>query len=237
VWNSRFYSVAEGRIRTLWPSPVLSSGCGAGGPDAGGVWNDDSAWLGHRRLAIVDLSDSGRQPMTSSDGRYVIVFQRRDLQSCAACVRSSSLRAAGRGHSDTETLVEAYRAWGNRLSATTERDCSRSPSGIGWERKLFVARDRLGVKPLYYSWRNGVFAFASRPGALTELLGGSQEIDPQALRIYLELGYIPAPASIWQNVRKLNAAHYLLIDGQRAARHSLLGLPAPESGPDLVETR
>lgn len=189
------------------------------GPDAGGVWNDDSVWLGHRRLAIVDLSESGRQPMTSSDGRYVIVFN-GEIYNHAQLRPQLEPVGGWRGHSDTETLVEAYRAWG---TACLQRLNGMFAFAI-WdrlERKLFVARDRLGVKPLYYSWRNGVFSFASRPGALTDLLGGSHEIDSQALRIYLELGYIPAPASIWQDVRKLNAAHYLLIDGgePRAVRY------------------
>ena len=81
------------------------------------------------------------------------------------------------------------------------------------ERTLFAARDRMGVKPLYYAERDGNFAFASRPSALTTLLGEDLDIDPEALRAYLELGYVPAPLSFHRGIRKLPPAHYLLVDG------------------------
>jgi asparagine synthase (glutamine-hydrolysing) len=183
------------------------------GPDDFGVWHDSCVRLGHRRLAIVDLSATGHQPMESSDGRFIIVFNgeiynhsdlRPQLQPCGGW----------RGTSDTETLLEAYRAWG---VACLTRLNGMFAFAI-WDRvehTLFVARDRMGVKPLYYSWRNGAFAFASRPGALTGLFGGSgDEIDPEALRVYLELGYIPAPLSLYRHIRKLRAGHYLLVDGR-----------------------
>jgi asparagine synthase (glutamine-hydrolysing) len=158
--------------------------------------------------------------MESSDGRFVITFNGEIYNH--AELRSQLQPLGGwKGHSDTETLLEAYRSWG---VACLQRLNGMFAFGI-WdrsERKLFVARDRLGVKPLYYGWRNGAFAFASRPGALTGLLGDSSgEIDSQALRMYLELGYIPAPLSIYSHVRKLRAGHYILVDGQepRAQRY------------------
>jgi asparagine synthase (glutamine-hydrolysing) len=182
------------------------------GPDDSGLWHDSVVRLGHRRLAIVDLSAAGHQPMESSDGRFVItfngeIFNHADLRS------ELQPRGGWRGHSDTETLLEAYRAWG---AACLQRLNGMFAFGI-WdrlERKLFVARDRLGVKPLYYGWRSGSFAFASRPGVLTRLLGDSTgDVDSQALRLYLELGYIPAPLSFYQHIRKLRAGHYLIADG------------------------
>src|SRR5580658_1937099 len=183
------------------------------GPDDSGTWQDGCVLLGHRRLAIVDLSATGHQPMESSDGRYVIIFNgeiynHRELRS------RLNPSIAWRGTSDTETLLEAYRAWGV--------ECLQHINGMFafaiWdraERTLFVARDRIGVKPLYYFDRNGQFGFGSRPGALGMLLdGGTLEIDPEALRVYLELGYIPAPLSFHRNLRKLPAAHYLLVSAQ-----------------------
>lgn len=190
------------------------------GPDDAGVWHDEFVRLGHRRLAILDLTPAGHQPMESSDGRFVIVFNGEIYNHVELRVQLDPF-GGWRGHSDTETLLEAYRAWGV--------DCLQRLNGMFafaiWdrsERTLFVARDRMGVKPLYYGWRNGRFAFASRPGALTGLLGSSGgEIDPQALRVYLEMGYIPAPCSIYRHVRKLRAGHYMLVDGRepRAVRY------------------
>ena len=182
------------------------------GPDDGGTWHDSCVRLGHRRLAIVDLSANGHQPMESSDGRFVIVFNGEIYNHAQLRLQLQPL-GGWRGSSDTETLLEAYRAWGVNCLARLN---GMFAFGI-WDRseqKLFVARDRMGVKPLYYHWRNGAFAFASRPGALTGLLGGGNEIDPEALRVYLELGYIPAPLSIYRHIRKLPAGHYLLVDGR-----------------------
>ncbi len=216
------------------------------GPDDFGVWSDTSVRLGHRRLAIVDLTATGHQPMESVDGRFVIVFN-------GEIYNHSQLRlqlqppGPWRGSSDTETLLEAYRAWGV--------NCLTRLNGMfafaiwdRFERKLFVARDRMGVKPLYYHWRDGVFAFASRPVALTTLLGNNgNDIDPEALRVYLELGYIPAPLSLYRHVRKLRAGHYLVADGREAReirywdfRHiavdqSLTARPEDDLGDELQE--
>jgi asparagine synthase (glutamine-hydrolysing) len=181
------------------------------GPDDDGIWNDHHVRLGHKRLAVIDLSAAGHQPMLSADGRYVIVFNgeiynHQDLR--------ARLQPVGgwRGTSDTETLLEAFRAWGT--------GCLDHLSGMFafaiWDRlgrSLFLARDRMGVKPLYYSWHGGQFAFASRPGALTVLAGANgSDVDPEALRVYLELGYIPAPLSFYRNIRKLRPGHYMSID-------------------------
>ena len=183
------------------------------GPDDSGLWSDPNVRLGHRRLAVVDLSPAGHQPMESHDRRYVIVFNgeiynHQDL-------RAQLTPADGwRSSSDTETLLEAYRAWGV--------DCLQKLNGMFafgiWdrlERRMFIARDRVGVKPLYYGYNGRLFAFGSRPGALAPLLGATgSDPDPEALRLYLELGYIPAPLSFYRQVRKLRPGHYMLIDGR-----------------------
>src|ERR1700733_949862 len=187
------------------------------GPDDSGVWQDECVLLGLRRLAVVDLSPTGHQPMESSDGRYIIVFNgeiynHRELRS------RLSPDGNWRGTSDTETLLEAYRTWGV--------DCLKHINGMFgfaiWdrtERMLFVARDRLGVKPLYYFDQNRKFGFGSRPVALSMLVGdGSLEVDPEGLRVYLELGYIPAPLSFPRDVRKLPAGHYLLVNARGVRR-------------------
>jgi asparagine synthase (glutamine-hydrolysing) len=190
------------------------------GPDDEGTWSNSVLCLGHRRLAIVDLSPTGHQPMVSTDGRFVVVFN-GEIYNHAQLRPQLSPPGGWSGSSDTETLLEAWRHWGagclNRLNgmfAFAIWDNS--------EHRLFIARDRLGVKPLYYSWQDGRFAFASRPSALTGLLNaGGTEIDPQSLRAYLELGYIPAPLSFYRKVRKLPPAHYMTVDtrGPRATRY------------------
>jgi asparagine synthase (glutamine-hydrolysing) len=149
--------------------------------------------------------------MQSHDGRYVIVFN-GEIYNHAELRPQLTPSGGWRGTSDTETLLEAYRAWGV--------NCLERLNGMFafaiWdqlERRLFLARDRMGVKPLYYAYGGRNFAFGSRPGAVVPLAGPSgHDMDPSALRLYLELGYIPAPLSYYRHVRKLGAGHYLLVD-------------------------
>jgi asparagine synthase (glutamine-hydrolysing) len=190
------------------------------GPDDGAVWSDPEILLGHRRLAVIDLSSAGSQPMLTQDGRFVIVFN-GEIYNHAELRLELTPADGWRGTSDTETLLEAYRAWGI--------DCLPRMNGMFafaiWDRVrkcLFAARDRMGVKPLYYGQVGRTFVFGSRPTALVPLLGaGGSEPDAEALRQYLELGYIPSPLSFYRNIRKLRPAHYLLADerGVRVARY------------------
>src|SRR5215469_8748825 len=201
--------------RGALPAPELFAGCverlRRRGPDDSGVWSDPVVRLGHRRLAVVDLSPTGRQPMQSADGRYVIVFN-GELYNHAALRPLLSPPGGWRGTSDTETILEAYRAWG---PACLQRFNGMFALAI-WEpaaRRLFLARDRMGVKPLYYGESGSTFAFGSRPGAIKALLpGGATEPDVEALRLYLEVGYIPAPLSYYRGIRKLRPGHYMLVD-------------------------
>jgi asparagine synthase (glutamine-hydrolysing) len=212
------------------------------GPDDEGSWSDEHAALGHLRLSIVDLSPAGHQPMESSDRRYVIVYNGEIYNH--ADLRRELLPVTGwRGSSDTETLIEAYRKWGV--------ECLQRLNGMFafaiWdrqERSWFIARDRMGVKPLYYADRRGRFAFASRPHALALLLEeGPLQINSEALRLYLELGYVPAPLSFHRDMHKLPAAHYLIVNerGVRRVRYWDFRCIAPEMGwlkrseGDLVE--
>jgi asparagine synthase (glutamine-hydrolysing) len=151
--------------------------------------------------------------MESSDRRYVIVFNGEIYNHRELRQRLGS-RHGWTGTSDTETLLEAYRTWGP--------DCLKHLNGMFafaiWDRTehtLFLARDRMGVKPLYYAQHEGRLAFASRPGALTRLLDRRDlDINSQALRVYLELGYIPAPLAFHQDMHKLAPGHYLLANAR-----------------------
>jgi asparagine synthase (glutamine-hydrolysing) len=181
------------------------------GPDASGEHFDPDAGLGlaHRRLSILDLTVDGAQPMTSADGRWVIAYNgevynfpdlRRELE---------ALGAAFRGRSDTEVLLAAVAAWG--LASALER-CNGMFAFALWdrrERRLHLVRDRLGIKPLYYGWVGGVFAFASEPAAIAVLPGFPREVDPGALGLFLRHSYVPAPHCIWRNLRKLAPGHRL----------------------------
>ncbi|MDP2277877.1 MAG: asparagine synthase (glutamine-hydrolyzing) [Nitrospirota bacterium] len=189
------------------------------GPDDSGIWVEEGAGMGHRRLSILDTTSAGHQPMQSENKRFVIVFNGevynfRELRKQLELDTSS-----WRSDSDTEVVLRAYAKWGV--------DCLKRFHGMFafaiWDRKekvLFAARDRMGVKPFYYTHSEKSFAFASRPRVLSALFPHlSCEIDEQALRFYLELGYIPAPYYIYKSIRKLPPAHYLVLDGNGLSIH------------------
>ena len=183
------------------------------GPDDSGVWCDNIAHLGHRRLSILDPSSAGHQPMLSRNERYVIVhngeiYNFQELR--------NRLAGSWASESDTEVILAAYEKWGP--------DCVTQFKGMFafaiWDReqkRLFAARDRLGVKPFYYHIDGNRLLFGSRPRALFNLCPHlPRECDEQALRFYLESGYVPAPYSYYRSIRKLPPAHYLLFDGNGA---------------------
>lgn len=174
------------------------------GPDGRGLWADPESGfaVGFRRLAIIDLSANGEQPMTSADGRYVMVFN-GEIYNAPDIGRE--LRAKGvsfRGHSDTEVLLEAIGLWG--LEKTLEQAIGMFAIAL-WdkqERRLALARDRLGIKPLYYGRVGGVFFFGSQPRSFFQHPRWRPEIDQNALRAFVRFGYVPAPLCMYQGIRK-----------------------------------
>jgi asparagine synthase (glutamine-hydrolysing) len=192
------------------------------GPDDGGVWlggvGDVHVGLGARRLSVIDPSPRGHMPMTSADGRFTITYNgevynfgglRRELESLGRPFRSDT---------DTEVVLNAYAEWGpeslhrlNGMFAFAVWDAR--------EGELFVARDRLGKKPLHYTESCGRFAFASEMKALMEDAGLPREIDWDALDLYLTFRVIPHPYTIFKSVRKLAPGHYLVWkDGRLSER-------------------
>ncbi len=186
------------------------------GPDDAGIWVDVSAGiaLAHRRLSILDLSPAGHQPMLSWDGRYVIVFNgeiynfqqlRRELE------KSNNAPLRFRGHSDTEVLLGCFESWG--VQHTLSRVNGMFAFGL-WDRQeriLYLGRDRLGEKPLYYGWMGGVFLFGSELKALRAHPSFETHIDRDALALCLRHNCVPAPHSIYQGVQKLLPGTFLAV--------------------------
>ncbi len=198
----------------LDPSTIIKSMTDAlvhRGPDDEGHWisNDGKLALGQRRLAIIDLSPAGHQPMVSPGGRYVITFNGEiyNYREIRKELESRGQAPVWRGHSDTEVLLAAIEAWG--LEAALERTAGMFAIAL-WdqkERSLTLARDRFGEKPLYYGNTREGFAFASELKAIRTLPGFSPEIDGKALRCLLAVDYIPAPLSIYRGIAKLKPGH------------------------------
>ena len=200
------------------------------GPDDGGMWVDEEygVALGHRRLSILDLSPAGHQPMASACGRFAVVFNgeiynhldlRKNLE------KSNHLPIGGwRGHSDTETLLACFAVWG--IDKTLQSTVGMFALAL-WdkqEKKLTLARDRIGEKPLYYGWQKGVFLFGSELKALRAHPAFSGEMDWHAASTFLRLNYIPAPSSIYQGIFKLVPGTFLQLTQHHVQQGTL---PSP----------
>jgi asparagine synthase (glutamine-hydrolysing) len=175
------------------------------GPDAGDVWCDVQAGLalGHRRLSIIDLSPAGAQPMVSSCGRFVISFNGEVYNFAEIRPELEALGRKFRGHSDTEVIVEACAEWG--VEVTTKRLIGMFAMAL-WDRRdrvLYLVRDRLGIKPVYWAQFGELLLFGSELKALREHPGWQPALDRDALASYLRLMYVPGPKTIYQGVHKL----------------------------------
>ena len=193
----------------------MASRIEARGPDDAGVWTDSSAGLAlaHRRLAILDLTPAGHQPMVSPCGRYVLVYNgeiynHRDL-------RRELEREGGafdwRGHSDTETLLAALRHWGVEGALRRLNGMFAFALWDARERTLYLARDRMGEKPLYYGRSGDAFLFGSELKALVVHPEWQGEVDRNVLASYLRHNYVPAPWSIYRGIFKLPPAHFVTV--------------------------
>lgn len=216
--GSHSSSVETQRILTNMSDAIIHRG-----PDDGGSWSDSEAgiWLGHRRLAIVDLSPAGHQPMQSASGRYMIAFNGEIYNHLTI---RQELETTGqlpnwRGHSDTETFLEGFDAWG--IEGMVKRAIGMFAFAV-WDRQnstLTLGRDRLGEKPLYYGWQgqgNGaVFLFGSELKALRAHQAFESKIDRSALCLQLRHNYIPAPYSIYKGISKLLPGNLLTVSLQQ----------------------
>jgi asparagine synthase (glutamine-hydrolysing) len=193
------------------------------GPDDDGFWSDTATRIafGHRRLSIVDVSPAGHQPMHSHDGRFVIIlngeiYNHTEIRRQLNQVRSDDC-TKWRGHSDTETLLEAIAHWG--LTGALERVVGMFAFAL-WdrkERKLCLARDRFGEKPLYYGWVRKEFLFSSELKAFRAHPAFENQIDRKALRLFASRTHIPAPFSIYRRIFKLPPGCILTVRADAAA--------------------
>lgn len=193
------------------------------GPDDAGVWIDQNAGLAlsHRRLAVVELSAAGHQPMVSACGRYVLVFNGEIYNHLDLRAQLGETGRAWRGHSDTETLLACIQTWG--LQCTLRQAVGMFVVAL-WDRqekKLSLARDRLGEKPLYWGWQGNTLLFGSELKALKAHPDFKATVDRGSLALFLRHGYVPAPWSIYEDVFKLLPGHFIevpLSQGPSAAR-------------------
>lgn len=175
------------------------------GPDGSGFWHDNETGmaLGHRRLSIIDLSDAGHQPMLSADGRWVLTYNGEIYNADELRPELEAAGATFRGHSDTEVLIEACARWG--VEATLPRLIGMFAFAL-WdtrERRLYLVRDRLGIKPLYWGWFGRLLLFGSELKALRAHDGWEPEIDRDSVASYMRHNYVPGPWTIYRNVSKL----------------------------------
>ena len=185
------------------------------GPDDRGDWMDaqNGIALGFRRLAIIDLSPAGHQPMASADGRYVIIFNGEVYNFNQLRNDLAGLGHAFRGHSDTEVMLAAICQWG--IQAAVLRFNGMFAFAL-WDRRehsLSLVRDRFGIKPLYYGWSGNVFLFGSELKALKVHPAFHAGIDRDALALYLRHNCIPTPYTIYTGFRKLLPGTILTLPG------------------------
>lgn len=208
------------------------------GPDDSGIYSDSHIVLGHRRLSILDLSGEARQPMSNRGGTVHIVYNGeiynyRELR--------SDLETAGckfRTQSDTEVLLQGYETWG--MEVLLRRVCGMFAFAVydrtSAESRLFLARDRMGIKPLYYTRDSDCIAFASEVKALIRARVADTNVNRDAVAGFLLFGSVPSPATWYESVRCLPAAHYVLVsmDGCRESCYWKAGTEI--AGYDLAES-
>ena len=205
------------------------------GPDAGGYWYERGVFLGHRRLAIIDLA-TGDQPMPSVDGRYVITFN-GEIYNYPELRKE--LRRRGRAFqtaSDTEVILEGYREWGNEVADRLEGMFAFALYDR-LERTLLLARDRFGEKPLLFSEDGGTVMFASEMSPLVATDRRKREIDIDALAGYLSLNYVPGTCTLARGILRVAPGEWRLYgpEGLRRRERYWTAAQSPESPPKVTD--
>jgi asparagine synthase (glutamine-hydrolysing) len=203
---------------------AMAGTLGHRGPDDAGRWVDGAAGLafGHRRLSIIDLSAAGRQPMTSACGRFVITYNGEiyNFRDVRKILEQRGQRF--RGHSDTEVLLAAIAEWGIEQALPRLHGMFAFALWDQPARRLILARDRVGKKPLYYGWCGGTFVFASELKAFHHHPAFAGEIDRDALGLLVQFGWVPGPYSIYRRIRKLPPGTILSVDAGGGPREPVI---------------
>jgi len=183
------------------------------GPDDSGIWfnNTSTVMLVHTRLSVIDLTASGHQPMTTNNGRYTITYNGEIYNFKEIKSELSKLGYSFNSASDTEVILYAFSNWGV--------DCVNKFEGMFafaiWDelnQTMWLFRDRVGVKPIYYYHSSKLFIFSSELRAIHVYMSKNLEIDRESIGDYLQYGYIPSPRSIYTNIYKLDQAHYMCLN-------------------------
>jgi asparagine synthase (glutamine-hydrolysing) len=222
IWMCGIAGVLVFERARWWPAAAaaraetMASVIAHRGPDDAGVWesSDHAIALAHRRLSIVDLSALGHNPMSWDNGRLWITYNGEIYNFLELRAELEQAGYRFRSRTDTEVVLAAYDRWGLDSVA---RFAGMFAFALwdGPRRRLWLVRDRIGKKPLYYTHQNGSFSFASELKALASDPEFTRDIDADAVRLYLRYGYIPAPHSIYATARKLPPAHYALHERGR----------------------
>lgn len=198
------------------------------GPDAEGFFSDNIVGLGHTRLSIIDLSERANQPMTSQNNRYVIIYNGeiynfREIGAMLKTTTTHNKQINFKTASDTEVILEAFGHYGtdfvNLLNGMFAFAIYDKVLG-----ELYLFRDRLGIKPLYYFWDGENFAFGSELKSLIQIDKIPKKINKAAIRDFLHLGYIPTPHSIYKNIYKLNSGSYIKLSKSGLDHHKYWNL-------------
>lgn len=210
----------------------MSQAIGHRGPDGEGFWIDSNSGisLSHRRLAIIDLTPQGHQPMASPSGRYMMVFNGEIYNYKSLREEINNLHENSeflwRGNSDTEVMLAGFDQWG--IEATAKKANGMFAFGV-WdlkEKKLYLGRDRMGEKPLYYGWCGEHFLFGSELKSLKAHLAFDKELSLEAVELFLKYNYIPAPISIYKDIFKLSPGTILCLSLENIHAKEL---PLPQS--------
>jgi asparagine synthase (glutamine-hydrolysing) len=186
---------------------AMASSLAHRGPDKEGIWFDRSQGIGfsHRRLSILDLTETGNQPMHSACNNYVITFNGEIYNhlNIRKRLEEENYITSWRGTSDTETFISAFASWGIKKTLKESRGMFAFSVWDKRKKELILGRDRFGEKPLYYGWNGNIFLFGSELKSIKNHVSFIGEIDKEALSLYLQNSYVPCPKSIYKNINKL----------------------------------
>lgn len=221
IWNKNKESVSP-QLLTIMRDSMLSRG-----PDDSGIWINENIGFAHRRLSILDLSQLGHQPMIDEETGTVIIHNGEVYNFSEIKTELQSYGFSFKNKTDTEVILKSYIKWGT--------SCLKKFNGMFsfaiWDPikgAMFIARDRLGIKPLFYYSHDNVFIFASRLSPLMKNQKCPKDIDEEALGYYLDVGFIPAPLTILKGVRKLEPGHFLWVEKNKISNNCYWSLDSIE---------